>query len=204
MRTVKYVRNGKVATALEVTLEELESISKTCGFVSISTHDHNDLISLKEEGKIKDNDIVGAIFGDIGNVLNSLDEKYEGEIVSNPDCWFVNKNFLEKNYKSIDSLFGFWEIMPLLKTRQVIKAARIGWNGNKRPGDEEFKIRMWVTYIPSSTVKVKEGSPYHEAGLRGELEIKGHFDLYTPGGYMQPGWVASQEDLVSDDWIIIP
>jgi hypothetical protein len=142
MRTVKYIRNGKVTTALEVTLEELESISKTCDFVSISKHDHNDLINLKEEGKIKDSDVVGAIFGYIGNVLNLLDEKYEGEIVGNPDCWFVNKNFLEKNYKSIDSSFGFWEILPLLKTRQVIKAARLGWNGNKRPGDEEFKIRM--------------------------------------------------------------
>jgi hypothetical protein len=203
MEIVKYIRNGKVTEMLKVSLDELELINKTCSFVSISSHDLNNLNKLKSEGKIKGDDIVGAIAGDIGNVLNTLDEKYEGEIVDNPDCWFINKDFLEKNYKSTDSLFGFWEILSLIETRQVIKVTRLGWNGNKKSDDEEFKPKMWITYVPGSVVEVKEGTPYYEAGLRGEIEIKGHFDLYTPKGYMQPGWLASQEDLVSNDWVII-
>jgi hypothetical protein len=203
MKIVKYIRNGKIFEMLEVTLSELKLINENCDFVSISAHDLNNLSKLKDEGKIKDDSVVGVIAGDISNILNILDKKYEGEIVSNPDCWFINKEFLEKNYKSMNSLFELGEILPLLKTRQVIRATRLGWNGNKKPDDKEFKLRMWITYVPGSFVRIKKDSPYYEAGLRGEIEIKGHFDLYTPKGYMQPGWLASQEDLVANDWIIV-
>jgi hypothetical protein len=196
MKIVKYVKNGKIVEMLEVTLNELELIRKTCDFVNISIYDLNNL------PEVKGDDTIGVIAGDIYNVLNILDNNYEGEIVRNPDCWFINKEFLKNNYKSIDSLFEFWEILPLLKSRRVVKATRLGWNGNKRPGDEEFNPRMWITYIPGSFIKLRELNPYYEAGLRGDIDIKGRFDLYTPKGYIQPGWVASQEDLISNDWII--
>ena len=39
--------------------------------------------------------------------------------------------------------------------------------------------------------------------LRGFVCLKGHFDLMNAQGERIPGWVATQTDLASDNWIIL-
>ena len=73
------------------------------------------------------------------------------------------------------------------------KVARQGWNGKA----------MWLIYVPPSEVEIREGTPYSKAGLSGTVKINGHIDMKTATGEMQPGWLASQTDMASNDWEVI-
>lgn len=74
-----------------------------------------------------------------------------------------------------------------------LKVARQGWNGKD----------MWLIYVDASPlVGFNEGSAYSKAGLTGGT-IDPHIDMYTAQGTMQPGWLASQADMLSDDWTIV-
>lgn len=79
------------------------------------------------------------------------------------------------------------------------KVAREGWNGKG----------MFLIYIagqPDCTFK--EGTPYYGAITPpGGEEVTGtinpHIDMYTATGEFQPGWLASQTDMLADDWVIV-
>lgn len=74
------------------------------------------------------------------------------------------------------------------------RVARAGWNGKG----------MWLVLDQGSIVnELREGSAYHKAGLRGEITINAHIDMMTATGQMQPGWLASQTDMLADDWAIV-
>ena len=73
------------------------------------------------------------------------------------------------------------------------KVTRDGWNGKD----------MWLILIPATQmVTTTEGSPYNEAGLTA-VGINAHIDMMTAQGTMQPGWLASQSDMLSEDWIVL-
>lgn len=77
------------------------------------------------------------------------------------------------------------------------KVRRAGWNGKG----------MWLLLVPSSHVPLREGTPYFAAlntGKTGQshVSIGAHIDMYTAQGVMQPGWLASQADLLATDWEI--
>ena len=87
----------------------------------------------------------------------------------------------------------FGEALDLLHLGN--KVAREGWNGKG----------MWLIYVPSSEVEIKEGTPYSKAGLSGTVKINGHIDMKTATGEMQPGWLASQTDMLAEDWVeVVP
>lgn len=75
--------------------------------------------------------------------------------------------------------------------RAGAKVARAGWNGKG----------MFLLYVPGSTV-ARAGPPYSNAGLT-SVTIDPHIDMFTANGTMQPGWLASQADLLADDWEVI-
>ena len=189
MRVKEYFRGGKISRGLEVTKNDLKNILEVSPYVSVSDADKNVLKNQKMD------EIVGVIMGDIDNILFDLQlgNRDELALVENPDCWFVNKDFINKNYKDLEtSKFTFGEAIELLKLR--FKVAREGWNGKN----------MWLIYVPASFVKVKKGIPYGDAGLAGkEIRIDAHIDMYTAQGTMQPGWLASQADMLAEDWIIV-
>jgi hypothetical protein len=63
---------------------------------------------------------------------------------------------------------------------------------------------MWLVLVPGSEqVTFTEGSPYQKAGLV-QANINPHIDMFTAQGTMQPGWLASQTDLLAMDWQIMP
>jgi len=187
MKRAEFFRGNGVVEALEVTKLELNTIKEKCSYVSISEADENNLKEMKGD------EIVGAIFGDIDNIFKDVvDPNHKTDVVENPDCWFVNKDFIAKNYKKFNSSkFTFGEAITLLKLGY--KVARVGWNGKG----------MWLVYVPGSEVEVKEGTPYWDAGLRGKLKIDGHIDMYTAQKTMQPGWLASQADIQAQDWVVV-
>lgn len=82
--------------------------------------------------------------------------------------------------------FG-WALSQLRAGKLV---RRSGWNGKG----------MWLVLVNGSRQEMREGSPYHNAGLLGKVTIGAHIDMYTAQGTMQPGWLASQADLLAEDW----
>lgn len=77
------------------------------------------------------------------------------------------------------------------------KVARAGWNGKG----------MWLILVPGTKLTdFTAGSTYYKAGML-TGEILPHIDMYTVNAEgrraMLPGWVASQTDMLSEDWNIV-
>ena len=88
-----------------------------------------------------------------------------------------------------DPVVGYDFGRALFNLKNGKKVCRRGWNGKG----------MWIIMAPGSTVDVAPGSPYEKAGL-GVVEINPHIDMKTATGEMQPGWLASQTDMLAEDW----
>jgi hypothetical protein len=87
------------------------------------------------------------------------------------------------------------------------KVARAGWNGKK----------MWVALTPATVIKnfeTRQGSAAghlanenineYGADLKDPLRINAHIDMRAADGTLVVGWLASQTDMVADDWTVIP
>lgn len=73
------------------------------------------------------------------------------------------------------------------------KVARRGWNGRS----------MWIILVAGSTLEqLREGSAYHKH-VSVPVTIKPHLDMRCADGEMLCGWLASQSDMLSDDWEIV-
>lgn len=78
------------------------------------------------------------------------------------------------------------------------RVARAGWNGKG----------MWLVLVPGTLrAQLREGTPYREALGLAECEILPHIDMWTTNAdgrrAMLPGWLASQTDMLADDWQVI-
>ena len=89
---------------------------------------------------------------------------------------------------------NFGEALEVLKNGG--KVARTGWNGKG----------MFLLLVPGTVMCVpREGTPYADLAVSpsGVVNINPHIAMKTATGEMQPGWLASQSDMLSDDWCII-
>ena len=74
------------------------------------------------------------------------------------------------------------------------KVARSGWNGRG----------MWLILVPGSKgIRPVANTPYSNAGITDKVDIEPHIDMLTAQGNMQPGWLASQTDMLADDWQVV-
>lgn len=78
------------------------------------------------------------------------------------------------------------------------RVARAGWNGKG----------MWIAYTPGSTIGVEQARSgavlavsIHEPAPN--IVIDAHIDMRTASGSVQPGWLASQADMLADDWTVV-
>ena len=91
----------------------------------------------------------------------------------------------------------FGEAIEALKLGQ--KVAREGWNGKG----------MWLVLVPGQEdALLREGSPYSNAlPMHSHVEILPHIDMWTTNAQgrraMLPGWLASQTDMLSEDWQVV-
>jgi hypothetical protein len=104
------------------------------------------------------------------------------------------KDVFERAYKRTEGLtFGL--ALELLKIGH--KVARKGWNGKG----------MWLVLVPGTPViHPTPDTPYGKAGVT-ECEILPHIDMWTTNAHgrraMLPGWLASQTDMLSEDWEVV-
>jgi hypothetical protein len=87
-----------------------------------------------------------------------------------------------------DSSFA-WAIMAILAGRKV---ARAGWNGKG----------MFIFLVPGSTFIVNRKPLLGIYPEGTEINYQPHIDMKTADGTIVP-WVASQSDLLSDDWDLV-
>ena len=99
-------------------------------------------------------------------------------------------------YRACDSMnFG----LAIEALKKGYKVARRGWNGKG----------MWLVLVPGQAeVTLRDGTPYKSALPELNVcEILPHIDMWTVNAHgrraMLPGWLASQTDMLSDDWEII-
>lgn len=104
------------------------------------------------------------------------------------------KDVFERAYKSTEGMnFG----LAIEALKRGAKVARKGWNGKG----------MWLVLVPGTPViHPAPDTPYGKAGVT-ECEILPHIDMWTTNAHgrraMLPGWLASQTDMLSDDWMIV-
>ena len=116
------------------------------------------------------------------------DSRHAGYISWSP------KEVFNTAYRPIDAMtFG----MAIEALKKGFKVSRSGWNGKG----------MWLILVPGTKLTdFTAGSTYYKAGML-TGEILPHIDMYTVNAEgrraMLPGWVASQTDMLSEDWNIV-
>lgn len=108
--------------------------------------------------------------------------------------WSPKATF-EAAYQRIDAM-SFGHAIAALKAGH--KVARAGWNGKG----------MWLVLVPGTpAAQLRDGTPYKTATGLDECEILPHIDMWTVNAHgrraMLPGWLASQTDMLADDWTIV-
>ena len=120
----------------------------------------------------------------------------EGYLVKYPDgyvSWCPKAQF-EAAGRPVDGMtFG----MAIEAMKMGKKVARAGWNGKG----------MYVWIMPGSTVKdCKTITDPHLKAIdeaEGEIRFLGSVRMRTATGDVLTGWLASQTDMLSDDWMIV-
>jgi hypothetical protein len=72
------------------------------------------------------------------------------------------------------------------------RVAREGWNGKG----------MFLFLVPGSTFKVDREPLLSIMGAGTQVQYHAHIDMKTAQGYVVP-WLASQADLLADDWTLV-
>jgi len=124
--------------------------------------------------------------------VNAADESVEGYAVKYEDGYtsWSPKDVFENTYrKSGEMNFGH-AIMALQEGKKI---ARSGWNGHGM-----FLILVFGSVL--STFRPESAYANH---FSERVTIDPHIDMRTAKGTMQPGWLASQADMLADDWQVV-
>ena len=115
------------------------------------------------------------------------DERHAGYISWSP------LDVFERSYQPVTAM-SFGHAIAALKAGK--KVARLGWNGKG----------MWLILV-NGRVQAPLSDPYKSATGLDECEILPHIDMWTVNASgrraMLPGWLASQSDMLADDWMIV-
>lgn len=112
--------------------------------------------------------------------------------------WCPEEQFLEANRPTTGMPFG----MAIEAMRKGCKVARKGWNGKN----------MWIVYMsgmslpPFNTQGTSRKVNDRTAKLIGQdtpLNTLPYIAMWTADKKWLPGWLASQTDMLADDWHII-
>ena len=111
--------------------------------------------------------------------------------------WSPKAQFEEANRPATGMTFG----MAIEAMRKGHKVARKGWNGKD----------MWIVLMPSLYLppfntqepgaKVNDRTAKH-IGKDTALDSQPYIAMWTAAKQWQPGWLASQADILADDWAV--
>jgi|TARA_B110000908_G_scaffold172758_1_gene242811 hypothetical protein len=109
-------------------------------------------------------------------------EGYEGYVTMSPKLVF------EEAYKPMNGMtFG----LAVEALKKGAKVARKGWNGKG----------MWVMLVEGRTIEDAMSAEF--ADEDGTLTIASHIDMFSADKKQVVGWLASQTDMLAEDWVIV-
>lgn len=112
--------------------------------------------------------------------------------------WCPKEQFENANRPADGMTFG----MAVEAMKQGQRVARAGWNGKD----------MWLAYMSAmslpafNTLDTERKVNDCTAKWIGEdtpLNTNAYIAMWTASKEWQPGWLASQSDMLSDDWVIV-
>lgn len=87
----------------------------------------------------------------------------------------------------MEKKMNFGKAIEEMKSGSLVR--RAGWNGK---GMHIYLESAFTFVVPTGELKGETRT--HEA----------HFVMFTAQGKHQPGWLASQADMLAEDWEIVP
>jgi hypothetical protein len=145
--------------------------------------------------KDEDPDRPGCLVG-----YPDADGNFSGDLEGGADhiSWSPAEVF-DASYHLTDGIpFGV-AIEAMKRGRRV---ARKGWNGKGM-----FVVYMSPLYLPpystSDTARKVNDRTAKWIGEDTPLDSQGYFAMFTATKQWQPGWLASQADMLADDWVIL-
>jgi hypothetical protein len=116
-----------------------------------------------------------------------------GDVLDTP--WF-DKYEGRTDFEICEPKFGFDFAIRCLKVGK--RVARQGWNGKG----------MYLWLLPAAMVKAEWCKEPHLKSLAeaagGEVECLGSIRMKTADDKILTGWLASQTDMLSEDWVVLP
>ncbi|WP_134682564.1 DUF2829 domain-containing protein [Brevibacillus migulae] len=88
---------------------------------------------------------------------------------------------------------NFGQALEALKDGK--KVARSGWNGKG----------MWIVLMPALYLEagMVNGRTRKHIGEDKPLDSQPYIAMWTATGQWQPGWLASQADMLAEDWQVV-
>lgn len=110
------------------------------------------------------------------------------------------KAAFEEAYQPLDAMSFGHAIKAMQDGHRV---ARAGWNGKGM-----FIVLMPPLYLPpyntQGTDRKVNDRTAKWIGEDAPLDCQPYFAMYTAAKQWQPGWLASQTDMLANDWTIVP
>jgi len=123
------------------------------------------------------------------------------------DKWLISKKYFEEYFELDAHIIESSKNLSFGKAIEAIKngkrLARKGWNGKN----------MWIALTPGSVIKGDQArsgackllnqNTARVLGTDINIIIDSHIDMKTVSGSILPGWLASQTDMLANDWEIV-
>lgn len=106
--------------------------------------------------------------------------------------WSPTKQF-EGAYRDTSESLTFGDAIHALKLG--LKVARKGWNGT-----DMFIVLMPALYLDAGAVNART---VKHIGEGNDLDCQPYLAMYNAQQQWIPGWLASQSDMLCEDWVIV-
>ena len=125
------------------------------------------------------------------------DKAEDGYKVRYPDGYesWSPKDVFNEAYRPTDCMNFGLAIEAMKKGKKV---ARRGWNGKGM-----FLVLCPGSEVPADHIRVKPVKKFYQQEGRTSVIIAPHIDLKAADGTYVTGWLASQTDMLADDWEVV-
>lgn len=125
----------------------------------------------------------------MSNERGNRPTRFEEAVVLLREPFVPNRALILESVRKQEETMNFGEAIEALKAGK--KVARDGWNGR-----DMWLCLMPGTVIPSDMVNTRTRAH----GVTGDLNVGAYIVMWTAQGTWQPGWLASQADMLAEDW----
>ena len=134
-----------------------------------------------------------------GCIINHFEEGEEVPAVAlfpNDLIWVMRDDWEVVQEPKEEKTYPFGYAISELKNGK--KVARKGWNGKGM-----FLVLCPSNKVPADHMKVKEVKKFYQNEKQDTVTINPHIDMKAADGTYVTGWLASQTDMLADDWYVV-